>query len=331
MSAAIDNSSNADATTLQVVRDSVKYELHIDSIADDANLFGLGASSIELVRLINRLEDALGVRLEFEDVVGTPSVAELALILDRSRQRSAPSGATSACAAPPDSTSPASALRDLTGVARYPLAPVDSIPTVLRTTRVFAARQVSFPELAQLLSWVRIQQCDDSLHAAYASAGACFPVQVYLYAKSGRVTGIPGGLYYYHPLAHELRSLAPQLVIDALVYEPLLNAPMFAGAAFAIYLLYRPSAIEPSYGARARDYALIEAGSIAQRLREGAGALDIGLAAIGELRFDAIRHWFQVEPDQQMLCSFLGGPRSASEPAPADDDPASALSALRIR
>ena len=43
-----------------------------------ANIIGLGANSMEIVRIINRLEDELGFRPRFEDLSACPTVTALA-------------------------------------------------------------------------------------------------------------------------------------------------------------------------------------------------------------------------------------------------------------
>jgi amino acid adenylation domain-containing protein len=140
----------------------------------------------------------------------------------------------------------------------------------------------------------------------YGSAGSLYPIQCYLYVKPHRITGLEGGLYYYHPLEHRLILLTAEVVIDQTQHGGV-NQMIFAESAFSLFLISQMSAIEPMYGQMSRDFCLLEAGYMSQLLMDEAHHHDIGLCPIGGMQFEPIRHCFELSDDQEMLHSFLGG------------------------
>ncbi|WP_103310672.1 MULTISPECIES: SagB family peptide dehydrogenase [unclassified Pseudomonas] len=309
----IDAEPGGPLSTVERIRRIVETVLGVVVPDVGSNIIGLGANSMELVRIINLIEDEMGLRLKFEDVSFEPSIAELAKSVEATRECEAHEPAQYAASQAVTETAHLD-LPAVTGIrhdAGWPvvmlaegLSPVE---TVGASVRAFGHEPLALAGIAQLLDALKLPERGASAHAGYASAGALYPVQTYLYAKAGRVDGLPCGLYYYHPLRRELWLLSPDLVFDESLYEPLFNAPFYRDAAFAIYLVSRPAAIKPSYGDRARDYCLLEAGAMAQLLRMRAPSCGIGLCAIGDFAFEPVRNWFELDDDQACLHSLVGG------------------------
>ncbi len=140
----------------------------------------------------------------------------------------------------------------------------------------------------------------------YGSAGGLYPVQVYLYVKADRVLGLDGGTYYYHPFDHQLISLSATACIDREVHADI-NRANFDQSAFSLFLVGELAAIEPMYGATARDFCLLEAGYMSQLLMEEAPASDIGVCPIGGLEFELVRGDFKLSDSHILLHSLVGG------------------------
>lgn len=294
------------------IRGIVEAVLGVEVLDLHANIIGLGANSMEIVRIINRIEDETGKRLRFENVGFDPSIAKLALELERTEVsppsepvRAGPSVA-SVGRDRDGETPPGAAIRINAGwpvagrIAPNAVAPGGSV-------RRFKQAAIDVACLGELLGALYLPEPGSGRRAAYGSAGSYYPVQIYLYVKAGGVSGLPCGIYYYQPRAGELWSLAPDLVIDTSHYAPLQNAAHFEQAAFAIHLVSQPQAIERAYGARARDYCLLEAGAMAQVMRARAPEAGIGLCAIGDFAFETVRDWFELDPWQECLHTLIGG------------------------
>ncbi|VAW96726.1 Polyketide synthase modules and related proteins [hydrothermal vent metagenome] len=143
----------------------------------------------------------------------------------------------------------------------------------------------------------------------YPSAGSLYPVQTYLYVKPGRIEGVQGGVYYYHPTEHGLVLIANSPEIDAKVEQAYggMNAEIFEQAAFALFSIGELDAIEPLYGEWAKDFCYLEAGYIGQLLMNRAPDYKIGLCPIGKVELDVLRTVFEWQPSQIFVQGFLGG------------------------
>lgn len=290
------------------IRQVVESTLGIAVPDVHANLIGLGVNSMEMVRIINRLDDDLGFRPPFEELSANPTIAALAVAFRASVtavRSPEPRAATPASAASAARTA-VPALRVDAERPRIELgraAPQDA----LCSTRTFSPAPVTLGRLAQLLAGLATPERAGG-HALYAAAGGRYAVQCYVQVAAGAAQDIPCGIYYHHPQRHELWLLAPDLGPEPGLFEPVINAPIARLASFVIYLVWRPAALVPDYGARARDYALVEAGAMAQVLRAHAPACGLGLCAIGELNFAPVRGWFELDDDQECLHALFGGP-----------------------
>jgi nonribosomal peptide synthetase protein BlmIV len=183
-----------------------------------------------------------------------------------------------------------------------------------RSYRNFAAEPLPLERLGSLLG-VLLQEKLPGLPLAkslYGSAGGLYPVQAYLYAKPGRVSGLEAGAYYYHPERHELVQLRRGAFLGPEHY-PGANAGVFAGSAFALYLVADARAIEPLYGAEHRSLVALEAGIMTQLLESSAPEHAIGLCQIGAFDFDAIRACFALSERHFYIHGVLGGPTRAED------------------
>jgi SagB-type dehydrogenase family enzyme len=174
--------------------------------------------------------------------------------------------------------------------------------------RKFQQQPVSLAQLSEFMSCLMQVEVKNSVWPKYRypSAASLYPVQIYLYVKQGCVEDIPAGIYYYHPVEHDLVLLSPDAVIDLRVHGKE-NRQIFEDSAFSVFLVAQLSAIEPLYPEQAREFCLLEAGYISQLLMTVAPASQIGLCPIGGLDFEQIRSLFQLSDDHLFLHSLCGG------------------------
>ncbi|SEN04609.1 amino acid adenylation domain-containing protein [Stigmatella aurantiaca] len=177
-----------------------------------------------------------------------------------------------------------------------------------QSAQSFLSEPVSLERLSELLSSLMPISLEDSMMPKYryASAGGLYPVQVYLHVKPGRVGGLAGGTYYYHPKRHELVLLTADAALDPSQHASR-NQPVFEAAAFSVFLVGKLSAIEPLYGTMARDFCMLEAGYIAQLLMSAAPSHKLGLCPIGVMNFEPLRAQFALDEHHVLLHSFVGG------------------------
>lgn len=187
--------------------------------------------------------------------------------------------------------------------------------------RAFILEPIAFEHFSEFLSHLLQIKTDTSPlpKYRYPSAGGLYPVQIYLYIKPGRVEGIGGGTYYYHPKDHRLVLLTADASIKRNVHVPT-NQSVFDESAFSLFLIGQMSAIAPMYGELSRDFSLLEAGYIGQLLMTSARASQIGLCPIGGLDFPRIRGLFELSENHVLLHSLVGGRIDIGDlphPAPA--------------
>ncbi|MCM8796286.1 MAG: SagB/ThcOx family dehydrogenase [Candidatus Omnitrophica bacterium] len=143
-----------------------------------------------------------------------------------------------------------------------------------RSQRRFIARDLTFEQISQLL-WaaqgITAKKGNHSLRSA-PSAGALYPIEIYLLTKDG--------LYHYLPEGHRIEQLSSS---DLRI--PLANSAFGQGAIVqapvnvVVCAVYRR--VTSKYGERGRQYVDIEVGHVAQNLHLEATALGLGSVPIG--------------------------------------------------
>jgi amino acid adenylation domain-containing protein len=303
--------------------------LGLDAIGADEDLVSLGATSVDIVRIANALEEQLGARPNIGEFYQQPTIAGLAAsYASRARHEAEstlePAVASAGVTAIEDEDSalivdPAAReafKRGQPGVRQdadmFGFVPLRSIPTdpvVLErhSQRAFAPAPIDFEALSSLMAGLRALPHDGGVKYPYPSAGGLYAVQAYLHVKEGRVDGLGGGLYYYQPLRHQLAIVSSDFEIDRGIHEPFINRPIYDAAAFSIFLIARLGAIRPLYGRHAKPFAFLEAGAMLQALMMTAVDFGVGLCPIGDLAFDRIRHAFVLQESDQLVHSLVGG------------------------
>jgi len=156
----------------------------------------------------------------------------------------------------------------------------------------------------------------------YASAGNLYPVQIYLRVLPGRVEGVPGGAYYFHPRDGRLYRLADADDGAPGFHSGAVPAPS-AEPAFTLSLVALRSAIEPIYGELWWDFSVLEAGYVSQLLTSEAAACGLALEPALGIEDPALHRLFQLGPDHRLVHTLVGG--AAGEP------PATGVPGYRVR
>ncbi|MGQ0841979.1 amino acid adenylation domain-containing protein [Actinokineospora sp.] len=178
------------------------------------------------------------------------------------------------------------------------------------TARNFGDEPVELAELAGWLENLRCVEAEPTPKYRYASGGALYPVQVYLYVRPDRVRGLPGGTYYYDALAHSLREVRQGVEVAEDVHVPD-NRAAYRSSAFTVFLIAQHRAIDPLYGARARDFCLIETGLITQLLEGEADRHGLGVRQVGRVRDTAgLRAALRLDDGHEVLHGLICGPKT---------------------
>jgi amino acid adenylation domain-containing protein len=303
-------------------------ELGLPSLDPHRNLLTIGATSMDLVRIVGRLEKEFGFRPSFQEFLRDPSAGALARLLEEHTGARAASQASSPAAAAPrrafelimDPMAKEAFKRENHGIrvfapdwGRLPLTN-GALPAGLeervrrrRTTRNFLLEPVPLESLSAWLAELRRMTVSGAVKYPYGSAGGLYPVQTYLHVKPDGITNCPPGTFYYHPVEHCLVPITLGAELEPDIHEPFTNRGTFEQARFSLFFVNQPRAIEPVYGDLAARFSLLEAGAMAHALETSAWRFGLGVCPIGWLDFAAIRGLLQLEDGQEMLHAHVGG------------------------
>jgi SagB-type dehydrogenase family enzyme len=304
----------------------IAQELALPSVDPRKNLLSLGATSMDLVRIVGRLQKEFNFRPSFQEFLRDPSAAALA---ERYQQSSAiaTQGGAPAAESPRrnfdlilDPAAKDAFRRENHGIRTFPqdwgrLRLDDAArPSALedrisrrRAVRHFRSEPVPLASLSALLAELSRMTKGDADKYGYGSAGGLYPVQTYLHAKPDGVSSLPAGTFYYHPIEHCLVPITLGAELDAEIHEPFTNRPAFEQARFSLFFVHQPRAIEPIYGDLAWRFSLLEAGAMAHAVETSAWRYGLGLCPIGWLDFARVRSLLQLEEGQELVHAHVGG------------------------
>ncbi|GGU55950.1 non-ribosomal peptide synthetase [Streptomyces daghestanicus] len=322
------------------------------AVGPDDDLFALGATSFTMIRLAREIERRHGTRVPVDLLVTRPTARGVAEGLaaapagagaaDGAGARGGPAGPRDAAdvriAFDPEAKAAFKAERR--SLRRFPEdrprvaldLPADDGPAggCGGSVREFDPAPLSFRGLSLLARSFTQPGPGHGTRRPYPSAGGFYPVQVYVYVKPGRVTGLGPGVYYLDPAERALVPVTEGAVLDERS-QVRYNRPLFTGAAFGLFLVSTPRAIEPAYGrALGTRYTAVEAGHMCQAAMERASGLGLGLCPIGDMDFTAVREHFALDDGQDLVVSLWGGalPDSPAAPEPATATPATSTAVL---
>jgi SagB-type dehydrogenase family enzyme len=169
-----------------------------------------------------------------------------------------------------------------------------------RSVREFTNDVLSWQDLSQLL-WAAQGITDDRGLRAAPSAGALYPLEVYVV--------LPTGAYRYVPARHAAELLSKGDLRESIWQAGLRqDALQDAPAIFVIAAVYERT--EAKYGERAERYVKLEAGHAAQNLLLQAVVLKLGAVPIGAFYDDRVQAALSLPADHQPLYLIpVGHPR----------------------
>ena len=169
-----------------------------------------------------------------------------------------------------------------------------------RSIRHFRRKPLSLGAISQIL-WAAqgITGLETGFRTA-PSAGALYPLELYLVARKDGVDGLPEGVYHYEPRGHGLA------LIKAGDFAPKLEAATWdqevvKEAAATIVVTGVLSRTAEKYGRRSAQYVYQESGHAAQNVFLQATALGIGTCAMGAFSEGAVRRAIGVGPKERPL------------------------------
>ncbi|RLA79760.1 MAG: nitroreductase [Deltaproteobacteria bacterium] len=178
-----------------------------------------------------------------------------------------------------------------------------------RTVRSFSPQALTDEQLSQLLwaTWGVIDPREG--RKAIPSAGALYPLEVYVVVGADGVRGLEEGVYRYLSEEHSLERIAPgdrrREVAEASLWQMwMASAPVI----FVIAAEYGRTTRK--YGDRGVRYVLMEVGHAAQNLFLESVALGLGAGIVGAFYDDKVAEVLSLpERHEPLLIMPVGYPR----------------------
>ncbi len=123
---------------------------------------------------------------------------------------------------------------------------------------------------------------------ASPSAGATYPLEVYVVVGKNGVEGLKAGIYVYDPFTHTLRLIKEGDVREEL-YEACLRQQWVRDAPVNIVVVAEYERTTKVYGERGIRYVHMEVGHVGQNIYLEATALGLGTVAVGAFYDDMVR------------------------------------------
>ncbi len=170
--------------------------------------------------------------------------------------------------------------------------PVEKAIAERRSVRQFTDDPLSLEIVSQMM-WASQGITDDGRKRAAPSAGATYPLEIYLVAN--RVEGLKPGVYHYLVYQHELEAIRIQDLSKRL--GETVGQSMIGKAAFNIVIAADYKRTTARYGARGERYVHIEVGHVGQNIYLQAEALGLGTVAVGAFDDSKVRELLGIDEE----------------------------------
>jgi SagB-type dehydrogenase family enzyme len=147
-----------------------------------------------------------------------------------------------------------------------------------RSRRAFLPKGLALEQISQL-TWAAQGQDTRSSYRTVPSAGATYPLELFIVAGDG--------LYHYLPAKHSLEKLTDQDLRAALA-SAALGQDFIESAPVTLIFAAQFTRTTGRYGQRGIRYVYMEAGHAAQNVHLQAEALGLGSVAVGAFDDDAV-------------------------------------------
>ncbi|HUU28736.1 MAG TPA: SagB/ThcOx family dehydrogenase [archaeon] len=166
-----------------------------------------------------------------------------------------------------------------------------------RSVRVYKDGPVSLEDISQLL-WACQGITDTRGYRTTPSAGALYPLEIYLYAAN--ITALKPGIYKYNPQGHALMKIT-QGDNRAAISEAADNQDCIKNAAAVIIICAVYKRTTKKFGEKGVRYAHMEAGCAAQNIYLQSVSLGLGTVVVGGYNPGKLKKAVQLKGNEQPL------------------------------
>ncbi len=169
-----------------------------------------------------------------------------------------------------------------------------------RTVRQFASRPLDLNQVSQLL-WGADGVSDPRGLRTAPSAGATYPLELYLAVGERGVTNLAPGIYRYNPQTHALEPGAAQGDLKASIARASLHQTWMAEAPVMVVIAAAYQRCMARYGNRGVQYTHMEAGLVGQNLFLQAEALGLACGIVGAFEDQSLAQILKLPKDHAPL------------------------------
>ncbi|WP_444996147.1 amino acid adenylation domain-containing protein [Aliikangiella sp. IMCC44359] len=250
------------------------------------DLFDYGATSLNIIQLAQAVQKKYQVELLIEDVLQSPSIEAISAII-------------------------ISHLKDLDQTSEILLPEKNSSTTINDAQSPLIEKHnefhaiLSINSLSRLLNLLREITLDGKAKYLYPASGGLYAIQTYLSIDKGKIPGLDGGIYYYHPVHHRLYKINEQQSINKSVYHPYYH-PAVEQSALAIFFVAQLKVIRPLYKKLSNQLVRLDTGYMAELLKSNQAYLGIQIEEVLGVDFESIRPLFSLDESHSFTLCLLG-------------------------
>ncbi|GAA0193997.1 hypothetical protein GCM10009122_57140 [Fulvivirga kasyanovii] len=290
---------------LDSVQTVFQQVLNTDQVSADDDIFDLGCTSLTLIFVIEEIKKTLNVELPIETFLDHTTIRGVAGCVEANCTTSSSNGVQ---VAKQSGYKPEDNSRRET---------VSAVPLMSKSFKdeyyLFTAPQYDFVQkeipgilFSEFMALLRQHQLGEESKYLYPSAGGKNSVQTYIHVKPGKVEGVNGGVYYYHPVEHQLYEISDGIAKGVDIHHPG-NHELYQQAAFQIFFVIQLAAMTPIYMGYSQELATLEAGYMTQLLLSRQANFGLGVCPVQGVEYDAIRGNLKLEEEQVIVECLFGG------------------------
>ena len=140
-----------------------------------------------------------------------------------------------------------------------------------------------------------------------ASAGASYPIELFIAVRKDGVHELDEGIYHYKVENHTLEKISDNDITDELS-EASFNQEFLKKSSFSIFLASDNARTKQRYAEKGDRYVFMEAGSITQNIYLKAVARNLGTVFIGAFDDDRVKELFHIEKLMPLAIMPVGLP-----------------------
>jgi len=169
-----------------------------------------------------------------------------------------------------------------------------------RSRREFSDKALTLQQVAQILWCAQGTTDERGLKRAAPSAGATYPLDVFIAVGKAGVVGLKEGVYHYVPSGHALVQTGG-VDVRAKIASAALNQGFLAEAPLDVLIAADYERTTGRYGERGIRYVHIEVGHAGQNIYLQAEALGLGTVAVGAFEDKGVARAFGLPGDLEPL------------------------------